>query len=259
LVRCMPACCSKPSSNGSTISTTSTSQSETAAGGRPVGYFKSQPTTPQGARSTSSSAAPAAASYVQLGQERINADGSLSTAYTRYRQEQPQQQQQQHAPHSASTSGSPHETNHSGQQVSTAAGSSSSPSSSSSSSSAAQQHAPRPPGLPAAAPAAVPASRQQLDQLADLIQSSRQVVVITGAGCSTESNIPDYRGPGGAYTTGECVVCAASAAGYASAFAGVMRRVCPRASQPGKLLSNKSSCILALVFCIKQSFTIELL
>jgi hypothetical protein len=198
LVRCMPACCSNPSSSGSSISTTSTSQIETAAAGRPVGYFTPQPTTPLGVRSTSSSAAPAAASYAHLGQERINADGSLSTVYTRYRQQQQQEQQQlQQAPHSASTSGSSPASN---QQVSTATGSSSSPSSS-----AAGQQAPRPPGLPAAAPAAVPASRQQLDQLADLIQSSRRVVVITGAGCSTESNIPDYRGPGGAYTTGKCL------------------------------------------------------
>jgi hypothetical protein len=197
LVRCMPACCSKPSSSGSSFSTTSMSQNEPAAAGRPVGYFTAQPTTPHGVRSTSSSAAPAVASYPHLGQERINADGSLSTAYTRYRQ---QQQQQVQAPHSASTSGSSPASN---QQVSTATGSS--PSSHSSSSSAAEQQAPRPPGLPAAAPAAVPASRQQLDQLADLIQSSRRVVVITGAGCSTESNIPDYRGPGGAYTTGKCL------------------------------------------------------
>lgn len=30
----------------------------------------------------------------------------------------------------------------------------------------------------------------------------RDVAVLTGAGCSTESNIPDYRGPGGAYSSG---------------------------------------------------------
>ena len=35
-----------------------------------------------------------------------------------------------------------------------------------------------------------------------LLQDSGRVVVVTGAGCSTESNIPDYRGPNGAYNTG---------------------------------------------------------
>lgn len=30
----------------------------------------------------------------------------------------------------------------------------------------------------------------------------RQLVVLTGAGCSTESSVPDYRGPQGAYSTG---------------------------------------------------------
>jgi hypothetical protein len=128
--------------------------------------------------------------HLGLQQERINADGSLSTAYTWYRQ----QHQQQQAPHSVNRQNNPTGSHHHA--------SSSTTSNSSSSSNAAQQQAPRPPGLPAAAPTAVPASRQQLDQLADLIQSSRRVVVITGAGCSTESNIPDYRGPGGAYTTG---------------------------------------------------------
>jgi hypothetical protein len=42
-----------------------------------------------------------------------------------------------------------------------------------------------------------------LEQLVDLIQAAQRVVVVTGAGVSTESNIPDYRGPQGAYTTGE--------------------------------------------------------
>lgn len=33
-------------------------------------------------------------------------------------------------------------------------------------------------------------------------RACRQLVVLTGAGCSTESGIPDYRGPQGAYQTG---------------------------------------------------------
>lgn len=36
--------------------------------------------------------------------------------------------------------------------------------------------------------------------LADFIASARRLVVLTGAGCSTESGIPDYRSPGGAWT-----------------------------------------------------------
>jgi hypothetical protein len=60
----------------------------------------------------------------------------------------------------------------------------------------------RVPGVPVAAPAAAPISQQQLEALVDLITGTQRVVVVTGAGCSTESNIPDYRGPRGAYTTG---------------------------------------------------------
>ena len=37
-------------------------------------------------------------------------------------------------------------------------------------------------------------------QLRDFIDASRRLVVLTGAGCSTESGIPDYRSPGGAWT-----------------------------------------------------------
>ena len=37
-------------------------------------------------------------------------------------------------------------------------------------------------------------------ELADLLTRSRRLVVLTGAGCSTESGIPDYRSPGGAWT-----------------------------------------------------------
>jgi len=36
--------------------------------------------------------------------------------------------------------------------------------------------------------------------LADFIERARRLVVLTGAGCSTESGIPDYRSPGGAWT-----------------------------------------------------------
>jgi len=36
--------------------------------------------------------------------------------------------------------------------------------------------------------------------LAGFVERSRRLVVLTGAGCSTESGIPDYRSPGGAWT-----------------------------------------------------------
>ena len=36
--------------------------------------------------------------------------------------------------------------------------------------------------------------------IGDFVRASRRLVVLTGAGCSTESGIPDYRSPGGAWT-----------------------------------------------------------
>ena len=39
-----------------------------------------------------------------------------------------------------------------------------------------------------------------IEQLREFIARSRRLVVLTGAGCSTESGIPDYRSPGGAWT-----------------------------------------------------------
>ncbi|HEX9984547.1 MAG TPA: NAD-dependent protein deacetylase [Thermoanaerobaculia bacterium] len=39
-----------------------------------------------------------------------------------------------------------------------------------------------------------------MDGLVELIGGARRLVVLTGAGCSTESGIPDYRSPGGAWT-----------------------------------------------------------
>jgi NAD-dependent SIR2 family protein deacetylase len=36
--------------------------------------------------------------------------------------------------------------------------------------------------------------------LSPFLSNSRRLVVLTGAGCSTESGIPDYRSPGGAWT-----------------------------------------------------------
>lgn len=41
----------------------------------------------------------------------------------------------------------------------------------------------------------VPGSTEDVDTLASLLRG-RRTVVLTGAGCSTESGIPDYRGPG---------------------------------------------------------------
>src|SRR5512142_2164497 len=39
-----------------------------------------------------------------------------------------------------------------------------------------------------------------LDDFATTIRGSRQIVVFTGAGISTESGIPDFRSPGGIWT-----------------------------------------------------------
>ncbi|GLC37857.1 hypothetical protein PLESTB_001483600 [Pleodorina starrii] len=54
----------------------------------------------------------------------------------------------------------------------------------------------------AAAPAAPPATDDQIASLVSAFQESRRLVVLTGAGCSTESGVPDYRSPQGAYSTG---------------------------------------------------------
>ena len=39
-----------------------------------------------------------------------------------------------------------------------------------------------------------------MNSLSDFIDRTRRLIVLTGAGCSTESGIPDYRSPGGAWT-----------------------------------------------------------
>ncbi|HEX2833428.1 MAG TPA: NAD-dependent protein deacetylase [Thermoanaerobaculia bacterium] len=38
------------------------------------------------------------------------------------------------------------------------------------------------------------------NSLVEFLSAARRLVVLTGAGCSTESGIPDYRSPGGAWT-----------------------------------------------------------
>jgi NAD-dependent deacetylase len=42
-----------------------------------------------------------------------------------------------------------------------------------------------------------------LDQIAEMIRRSGRMAAFTGAGISTESGIPDYRGPNGVWTTGK--------------------------------------------------------
>jgi len=58
----------------------------------------------------------------------------------------------------------------------------------------------RPPLVP---PDARALAEAQLENLVDFVESSRGgLLVITGAGISTEAGLPDYRSPGGAYATG---------------------------------------------------------
>ncbi len=55
------------------------------------------------------------------------------------------------------------------------------------------------PESPADTPVALIASPQDLDRVADLVRMSERMSVFTGAGISTESGIPDYRGPNGVW------------------------------------------------------------
>ena len=41
---------------------------------------------------------------------------------------------------------------------------------------------------------------RDIEELADLVQTSARAVVFTGAGVSTECGIPDFRSPGGFWT-----------------------------------------------------------
>src|SRR5437773_4274880 len=43
-------------------------------------------------------------------------------------------------------------------------------------------------------------TRMQVAALAEFIDFAKRLVVLTGSGCSTESGIPDYRSPGGAWS-----------------------------------------------------------
>ncbi|CAO2832427.1 unnamed protein product [Amaranthus hypochondriacus] len=51
-------------------------------------------------------------------------------------------------------------------------------------------------------PEASPPSNQDIDLLYQFFDQSKKLVVLTGAGMSTESGIPDYRSPNGAYSSG---------------------------------------------------------
>ena len=41
---------------------------------------------------------------------------------------------------------------------------------------------------------------QQIDEVAKLVAKSERIIAFTGAGVSTESGIPDFRGPSGIWT-----------------------------------------------------------
>ncbi len=50
------------------------------------------------------------------------------------------------------------------------------------------------------APPTEPLAPAALDSLTAFVGESQRLLVLTGAGCSTESGIPDYRSPGGVWT-----------------------------------------------------------
>lgn len=50
------------------------------------------------------------------------------------------------------------------------------------------------------APNTPPVSHKDLEKLVAFLLNHENVLAIAGAGCSTESGVPDYRGPNGAYT-----------------------------------------------------------
>ena len=60
----------------------------------------------------------------------------------------------------------------------------------------------KPAALPSLAPEAPPVVAVQLDALRALLDRSRRLLTITGAGISTHSGIPDYRSPLGSYARG---------------------------------------------------------
>lgn len=59
-----------------------------------------------------------------------------------------------------------------------------------------------PAGPSAQYPQARPADPAAIADLARLVRLSSRIVAFTGAGISTESGIPDYRGPGGVWSSG---------------------------------------------------------
>jgi NAD-dependent deacetylase len=56
---------------------------------------------------------------------------------------------------------------------------------------------------PAIEPVIVEPSQHEIAELAGLIRDAQHIVVLSGAGISTESGIPDYRGPDGVWSTGK--------------------------------------------------------
>jgi NAD-dependent deacetylase len=44
-------------------------------------------------------------------------------------------------------------------------------------------------------------SERDIERVAAWVSASEKIAVLTGAGISTESGIPDYRGPNGVWTT----------------------------------------------------------
>jgi hypothetical protein len=56
--------------------------------------------------------------------------------------------------------------------------------------------------LPSLAPSATPCTPTQLAALLSHVRTARNLLVVTGAGISTHSGIPDYRSPHGSYSKG---------------------------------------------------------